>query len=82
MNEPAIAAIEFTPSARPRWSRGNASVRMALELANSSAPPTPCPIRITINHHAAAAPCIHVTLSRIENVVNTAKPRLNIRTRP
>ena len=82
MNEPAMAAIELTPRARPRWSRGKASVRMALEFANSSAPPTPCPTRIRISHHAAAAPLIQVTDSRIANPVKTAKPRLNIRTRP
>ena len=81
-NEPAIAAIEFTPSARPRWCCGNASVRIALELAKISAPPTPCPTRIRISQSAPAAPCIHVAESRIEKTVNTAKPRLNIRTRP
>jgi hypothetical protein len=41
MNEPAIAAIEFTPSASPRWCGGKASVRIALEFAKISAPPTP-----------------------------------------
>src|SRR5947207_1628990 len=29
---------------------------MALELASSIAPPTPCSSRITISHHAAAGP--------------------------
>jgi hypothetical protein len=82
MNDPAIAAMLFTPSASPRWSCGNASVRIALEFANSRAPPTPCPTRITISQSAPALPCIQVTESRIENAVKTAKPRLNIRTRP
>ena len=81
-NEPTTIAMLFTPSASPRSFCGNASVRMALELANTSAPPTPCPTRITISQIAPAAPCIQVTESRIENTVNTAKPRLNIRTRP
>jgi len=57
-------------------------VRIALEFAKSSAPPTPCPTRIRISQRAAALPCIHVTESRIEKTVKTAKPRLNIRTRP
>ena len=63
-------------------SAGNASVRIALEFANSSAPPTPCPTRIRISQSAPALPCIQVTESRIEKTVKTAKPRLNIRTRP
>ena len=35
-----------------------------------------------ISHIAPAEPCIQVTDSRIENSVNTAKPRLYILTRP
>ena len=54
----------------------------ALELAISIAPPTPCRIRITISHQAAAAPCIQVSDSTTENTLNTAKPRSYIRTRP
>ena len=76
------AAIELTPSARPRWFSGNASVRIALELAKISAPPTPWPTRMRISHIAADDPCIQVTDSRIEKTVNTANPRRNIRTRP
>ena len=75
-NEPAIAATPLIPSARPRWSSGNASVMIALELANSIAPPIPCPTRIPIIHSAAAPPVSGVTASRTENPVNTAKPRL------
>jgi hypothetical protein len=82
MNEPAIAAIELTPSASPRWCGGKASVRIALEFAKISAPPTPCPTRIMISQIAAAEPCIQVTESRIEKKVKTANPRLNILTRP
>jgi hypothetical protein len=55
---------------------------MALELASSIAPPTPCRSRITISHHAAAVPCIQVSDSAMENAANIAKPRLNILTRP
>ena len=48
MNDPAIAATMLVPRAMPRWCGGKASVRMALELASSIAPPTPWRIRITI----------------------------------
>ena len=72
----------LTPRARPRWSCGNASVRIALEFAKISAPPTPCPTRIRISQSAPALPCNQVTESEIEKTVKTAKPRLNMRTRP
>ena len=58
------------------------SVRIALEFAISIAPPTPCASRITISQTTAPVPCIHVTESRIEKTVNTAKPALYMRTRP
>ena len=45
MNDPAMAAIELRPSAVPRRLLGNASVRMAVELANRNAPPMPCTMR-------------------------------------
>ena len=41
MNDPPSAATWLMPSAMPRWVDGNASVRIAVELANSMAPPTP-----------------------------------------
>ena len=82
MNEPAMPATWFSPSASPRWSCGNASVRIALELAISIAPPTPCRIRTMISHSAAAVPCIQVSESSTEKKANSAKPRLNILTRP
>ena len=66
MNDPAMAAIEFRPSAVPRWLAGNASVRIAVELANRNAPPMPCTMRQKISHSAAAAPCIQVTVRKIE----------------
>jgi len=82
MNEPAIAATPLMPSARPRWFGGKASVRIALEFANSMAPPMPWTTRMPIIHSAAVEPVIHVTESRTEPSVKTAKPRLYIRTRP
>ena len=82
MNEPAMAATLLMPNPSPRWSDGKASVTMAEELAKSMAPPTPCPTRMAMSHMAPDAPVIHVTESRIENKVNTAKPRLKMRTRP
>ena len=66
----------------PRWLEGKASVRIALELAISMAPPTPCMIRIPISHQAADVPCSQVTDSMTEKKANSAKPRLYIRTRP
>ena len=55
---------------------------MAEELPITSAPPTPWPMRIAISQRAADEPCIQVTESRIEQIVKTARPRLNMRTRP
>ena len=82
MKDPAIAATWLSPSASPRSRAGNASVRIALELAISIAPPTACRIRMPISHQAAAVPCSQVTDSRTENRAKIANPRLNIRTRP
>jgi hypothetical protein len=82
MNDPAMPATAFTPSAMPRWSCGKASVRIAEELANRKAPPTPCPTRITISQRAASDPVIQVTDRSSENTVNSAKPSVNMRTRP
>ena len=82
MNEPAMAATLLMPSPSPRWSAGKASVTMAEELAKSMAPPTPCPTRMAMSHSAAAGPVSQVIESRTENRVNTAKPRLKMRTRP
>jgi hypothetical protein len=55
---------------------------IALELANSIAPPTPWPTRIPIIHRAPPPPLSGVAARRIENRVKTAKPRLYVRTRP
>ena len=61
MNEPAMAAMAFMPRAVPRWLAGNASVRIAVELANRNAPPIPCTTRQMISQSAPAVPCIQVT---------------------
>ena len=81
-NDPAMAETWLMPSAMPRWWAGNASVRIAVELANSIAPPTPCPIRITISHIAPEPPVKGSTDSSTEKTENTRKPRLYILTRP
>ncbi len=54
MNEPAMAATWLMPIAMPRRSAGNASVRIAVEFANSIAAPTPCTNRHKISHSAPA----------------------------
>jgi len=43
-----MAATVFVPRARPRWSSGKASVKIAMELAMRNAPPTPWKIRMMI----------------------------------
>ena len=82
MKEPAIADTALMPSASPRSSGGNASVRIADEFAMSSAPPMPWTMRIAISQRAAAEPSIHVSESSTDPAVKTANPTLNIRTRP
>ena len=82
MNEPVMPAIMLIPSAVPRCSTGNASVRIAVELAMSSAPPMPCTTRRMIMNMAADPPCPGVRESAIEATVKTANPPLYIRTRP
>ena len=77
-----MAATLLIPSPRPRWLAGKASVMIADELAKSIAPPTPWPMRMAISHTAPGCPCSQVTDSRMEKTVNTAKPRVYIRTRP
>ena len=46
MNAPPMPATWLMPMAMPRWCSGNASVRIADELANKKAAPTPWPIRM------------------------------------
>ena len=76
MNVPLVAATPLMPRAIPRWPAGKTSVRMAPELANSIAPPTPWKIRMTIRKMAPGAPVNHVIESTREKKVNRAKPRL------
>ena len=56
MNDPPIAATWLIPMAMPRWSDGNASTRIALELAKSIAPPTPCTRRHSTSQSAPVPP--------------------------
>ncbi len=81
-NDPPTAAMPLIPIALPRSSSGNASVRIAVELANRNAPPTPWKTRMMMIHKTPGTPVRNVTDSRIEKTVKTAKPRLYIFTRP
>ncbi len=76
MNWPAIAATWLMPSAKPRWSEGNASVRIAAELAVSMDPPMACSSRQPISQMAPRAPRYGSNDSSTEATVNTAKPAL------
>jgi hypothetical protein len=64
------------PSAKPRCSAGNASVRIAAELAVSMDPPIAWSTRQPISHSAPWPPSNGSNDSRIEATVNTAKPAL------
>ena len=81
-NEPLTAPTPAIPMARPRSPGGKASVMMAVELANSNAPPTPWKTRSTMIQRTPATPVRKLADNRMEKNVNTAKPRLNILTRP
>ena len=81
-NEPLTAPTPLIPIARPRSLGGKASVMMALELANSNAPPTPWKSRSTMIHRTPGTPVMKLADNRMEKKVNTANPRLNIRARP
>ena len=76
MNEPAIAAIWLMPSAMPRRSAGNASVRIAVEFANSIAAPTPWNTRQRISQSAPAPAMNGSSDSAIAPIVNSTKPAL------
>ena len=79
---PASAAIWLVPSAKPRRSAGNASVKIAAELAISIDPPTACSRRQPISHSAALAAWNGSKDSRMEAAVKTTNPALYILTRP
>jgi len=76
MNDPAMAATWLMPSAMPRRCAGNASVMIAVELAKSIAPPTPCTMRNPMSHSAAGPPVPGTSDSAIDPSVNTTNPRL------
>ena len=82
MNEPAIAATWLMPSAMPRCRAGKASVRIAVELANTMDPPTACTIRQPISHSAPEPPWNGSTDSAMEASVKITNPRLYSLTRP
>ena len=77
-----MLATLLSPRAMPRWLAGNASVRIAPELAEMFAPPMPWTIRNPISHSAPALPCSQSMLSMIEAIAKMRKPRLYMRTRP
>jgi hypothetical protein len=56
MNWPDSPATWLVPRAKPRWSAGKASVRMAAEFAVSMDPPTAWIIRQPISHIAPRVP--------------------------
>ena len=82
MKRPLIATTLPIPSASPRWSGGNASVRIAAAFASRNAAPMPCTIRNPISQSAPARPCSQSTESRSEATVKIRKPSVYIRTRP
>ena len=73
-NDPAMAATWLMPSAMPRWWAPNASVMIAVEFANSIAPPTPCTTRQPISHSAPALPCQGTSASATDAAVKTTNP--------
>ena len=75
-NDPAIPAIMLIPSARPRWSEGNASVMIAAPLAITIAPPMAWTMRRMISSIAPAAPWLQTSDSPTAAMVKTAKPML------
>jgi hypothetical protein len=68
MNWPAMAAIWLTPSAKPRCSAGNASVRIE--------PPTAWSTRQPISHSAPWPPSNGSNDSSTDANAKTAKPAL------
>ena len=76
MNWPAMAATWLMPSANPRRSGGNASVRIAAEFAVSMEPPNACSTRHPISQSAPCAPWNGSKDNRIDATVNTTNPPL------
>ena len=75
-NWPEIPAIWLMPRAMPRLLAGNASVRMAAELAISIAPPNAWTMRKPISQSAPPPPSSGSRDSAIDATVKTTKPRL------
>ena len=69
-----VPAMMLNPSAMPRWDTGNASVRIAVELAMSIAPPTPWTSRRAIRTRAPPGPLTGEKARPIEATVKTRKP--------
>src|ERR1700693_3194555 len=82
IKDPDTAATALIPNAMPRSCCGNASVRIAVELAKIIAPPTPWTSRNTMSSRAAAGPVVNTTDSRTDPTVKTRNPRLYNRTLP
>ena len=82
MKDPEVPATWLIPMAVPRWSGGNASVRIAGELAISMEPPTACTTRHKISHSAPLGPVNGSNGSATAARPKMAKPRLYMRTRP
>ena len=76
MNCPEMPQIWLIPSAIPRCLAGNASVRIAAELAISMAPPKACPRRHKISQIAPDGPVSGSSDSAMEARVKTTKPML------
>ncbi len=76
MNWPLNPATWLIPSARPRWSWGKASVRMAAEFAISIEPPMAWRKRQPISQSAPLLPRNGSMESSTDATVNTAKPAL------
>ena len=68
-NWPLIPTTFVIPSASPRWLAGNASVRIATELAIRNAEPMPWTIRKTISQSAPAAPVIQSIVNSSDETV-------------
>ena len=77
-----MPATWLIPMAVPRWSEGNASVRIAGELAISMAPPVACTIRKPISQSAPPGPLSGSNGSASAPSAKTVNPRLYMRTRP
>jgi len=80
MNWPEMPATWLMPIAMPRWSAGNASVRIAGELAISIAPPVAWMTRKPISHRAPAGPLSGSNGSASAPSAKTANPTLYMRT--